>query len=139
MAELKTKPTEVDIHDYINMIENEGMRSDSFKLIDMMEDATNQKGMMWGTSILGFGKYSYKYASGREAEWMQVAFAPRKTKLVIYIMDGFKKYNELLTDLGKHKTGKSCLYIKHLSDIDMTILKEIIKQSVAYTSSKYGS
>jgi hypothetical protein len=137
MAELKTKPTAVDIHDYINMIESEVMRNDSFNLIEIMEAATNEQGIMWGTSILGFG--TYKIDSPRGGEWMRIGFAPRKTKLVIYFMDGLKKHNELLADLGKHKTGKSCLYIKRLSDIDLTVLKKIIQQSISNISSKYDS
>lgn len=87
---------------------------------------------MWGTSIVGFGSYRYKYASGREGEWPLAAFSPRKQNLTLYIMAGFKNYDTLLSNLGKYKTGKACLYINKLEDIDMPTLRELIKQSVAH-------
>jgi hypothetical protein len=85
---------------------------------------------MWGASIVGFGTYNYKYASGREGEWMEVGFSPRKANLTLYIMSGFTEYDELLAKLGKYKTGKSCLYIKNLNDVDEKVLKQLIENSI---------
>ena len=92
---------------------------------------------MWGDSIIGFGKYHYKYASGREGDWMRIGFSPRKQNLTLYIMDGFEKYSELLESLGKYKTGKSCLYIKKMQDIDINILKELVKESLIHMEKLY--
>ena len=97
-----------------------------------MKRATKANPKMWGPEIVGFGSYHYKYASGRDADWFLTGFAPRKQNLTLYIMSGFKKYNALLKKLGKHKTGKSCLYIKRLDDIDMDVLTQLIEDSVAH-------
>lgn len=129
-AELKTKLTQASVEDFINNIEDENMRTDCRKISEMMQKATGAEPKMWGASIVGFGTFTYKYASGREGEWMEVAFSPRKANLTLYIMSGFKKYDELMAKLGKHKTGKSCLYIKRLSDIDEKVLTELIESSV---------
>lgn len=128
--ELKTKKNEASVEDFINKIEDEKMREDCRKVSKLMQKATGAEAEMWGANIVGFGKYMYKYASGREGEWMEVAFSPRKANLTLYIMSGFKEYDELLAKLGKHKTGKSCLYIKRLSDVDEKVLKELIESSV---------
>lgn len=93
---------------------------------------------MWGPSIVGFGSYHYKYESGREGDWPKTGFSPRKQNLTLYIMDGFDKYDELMAKLGKHKTGKSCLYVKRLSDIDTGVLTKLVKASVAHFDKKYG-
>ena len=130
MAELKTKKTEASVEDFLNRITNESVFEDSKKIAAMMEKATGAKPKMWGASIIGFGTYNYKYASGREGEWMEVGFSPRKQNLTLYIMSGFAKYDELLQKLGKHKTGKSCLYIKNLNDVNENILKELIENSI---------
>ena len=92
---------------------------------------------MWGTAIIGFGTYHYVYASGREGDWMQVGFSPRKSALTLYIMSGFSAYDDLMKDLGKYKTGKSCLYIKKLSDIDIKVLKKLVRESVKYIKKKH--
>ncbi len=129
-AELKTKQTQASVEDFINKIEDENMREDCRKVSGMMQKATGAEGKMWGASIVGFGTYNYKYASGREGEWMEIGFAPRKANLTLYIMSGFTKYDELLAKLGKHKTGKSCLYVKRLSDLDEKVLMELIANSI---------
>ena len=129
-AELKTKKNEASVEDFLNEIADENARADCKKVAEMMEKATGAKPRMWGASIVGFGTYNYKYASGREGEWMEVAFSPRKANLTLYIMSGFKEYDELLAKLGKHKTGKSCLYIKRLSDVDEKVLMELIESSI---------
>lgn len=130
MAELKTKPTENDVVEILNTVENETKRADSFKVLDIMRDVTGHDPVMWGDSIIGFGTYRYKYASGRKAEWFLTGFSPRKQSLTLYIMSGFSEYDQLLEKLGKHSTGKSCLYVKKLEDIDMAVLRELIKLSV---------
>ncbi len=95
-----------------------------------MEEVTGEKGKMWGDSIIGFGSYRYTYASGREGDWMLVGFSPRKQNITLYIMSGFDNYQNLLDKLGKHKTGKSCLYINKTEDVDMDVLRHLVKQSV---------
>lgn len=129
-AELKTKLNDASVEDFINKIEDEKMREDCRKVSEMMQKATGAEPKMWGASIVGFGTYNYKYASGREGEWMEVAFSPRKANLTLYIMSGFTKYEKLLAKLGKHKTGKSCLYVKRLSDLDEKVLMELIENSI---------
>ncbi|CAN5622738.1 hypothetical protein BH20ACI4_BH20ACI4_21680 [soil metagenome] len=129
-AELKTKKNDQSVEDFLNEIADEQQREDAKKISEMMRKASKQEPKMRGASIVGFGTYNYKYASGREGEWMEVAFSPRKANLTLYIMSGFKEYEELLAKLGKHKTGKSCLYIKRLSDVDEKVLKELIESSI---------
>ena len=103
----------------------------------MMRAATGSRARMWGTSIVGYGSYHYQYASGREGDWMLVGFSPRKQNLVVYIMPGFDRFARLLEKLGKYKTGKSCLYIKRLADIDEAVLERLISDSVADMRSRY--
>ena len=97
-----------------------------------MKEITGEEPVMWGTSIIGFGSYQYKYASGREGEWFLTGFSPRKQNITLYIMSGFDQYDQLLAKLGKYKTGKSCLYINKINDIDTDVLKELVKQSVEH-------
>ena len=130
MAELKTKPTDGSVEDFINSVTHDQMRQDAFALVELMRQATKSEPKMWGSSIIGFGNYSYKYASGRQAEWFLTGFSPRKQNVTLYIMDGFDQYNSLLISLGKHKTGKSCLYIRRLADIDLPTLQKLVQQSV---------
>ena len=132
MAELKTKVNDGDVHAYLNSVENERRRSDSFAVLELMQEVTGHEPRMWGSSIIGFGNYRYKYASGREGEWPLVGFSPRKQNLTLYIMSGFDNYDTLLSDLGKYKTGKSCLYINKLDDVDVATLRDLIEQSVAH-------
>ena len=139
MAELKTKKTEQSVEDFLNAIADEQTRQDCFAIVKLMQKATKAKPKMWGPAIVGFGDYHYKYESGRENDWFLVGFSPCKQNLSLYIMAGFERYDELMQKLGKHKTGKSCLYIKKLADVDQKVLKELIEQSVAHFASKQAA
>ncbi len=132
MAELKTQPTDADVKAYLNRVSDERKRADSFAVLELMKDVTQAEPTMWGDSIVGFGRYHYTYASGREGDWFLTGFAPRKRELTLYIMDGFDGYDDLLVSLGKFKTGKSCLYVKRLTDIDLPTLRTLIERSVAH-------
>ncbi len=132
MAELKTQPNEQNVEDFLNNVENETKRKDSFSILEMMKEETGAEPIMWGDSIIGFGSYQYKYASGRDAEWFLTGFSPRKQNLTLYIMSGFDEYDELLDKLGKHSTGKSCLYIKRLEDVDQDVLRDLVSKSVEH-------
>ena len=140
MAELKTKPTDESVKDFINKIPDEERRADCFAVAKIMEEVTGEKPKMWDSSIVGFGSYHFKYDSGREGDWLVTGFSPRKKDLTLYIMMGFEKHPELMQKLGKYSTAKSCLYIKRLSDVHVPTLKKLIKESVkdlrAYVRSK---
>jgi len=140
MAEMKTKPTNESVKDFLNKISKEERRADCFQVAKIMEDITCEKPKMWGPSIVGFGSYHYKYDSGREGDWLMTGFSPRKENLTLYLMMGFEKRGELMEKLGKHSHAKSCLYIKRLSDIHIPTLKKLIKISLkdhkAYIASK---
>jgi hypothetical protein len=136
MAENKTKATAVDPHDFINRVEDEQKRKDSKELVRLMSDVTGKPPKMWGPTIVGFGKYRYKYESGREGEICLTGFSPRRPSLVLYIGPGLED-KVLMSRLGKHKTGKGCLYIKKLDDIDRTVLKKLVVQSVAEMRKRY--
>ena len=130
MAEMKTKPTQASVKDFLNQIADKERRDDCFAVAKMMEEITGDKPTMWGPSIVGFGTYHYKYASGREGDWPVAAFSPRKRDLTIYLMMGFEKRSDLMEKLGKHSVSKSCLYIKRLSDVHVPTLKKLIKESI---------
>ncbi len=130
MAELKTKQTRESVSEFIGALDAK-RQADCRTLVKMMKDITGAKPMMWGPSIVGFGSYHYKYASGREGDWFLTGFSPRKQNLSIYLMCAVAGSAPLLKKLGKHKTGKSCLYVKTLADIDLPTLRELIRQSVA--------
>ena len=132
MVELKTKRNKGDVEAFLNSVSDEKKRQDSFTVLEMMKQITGKEPEMWGNSIIGFGSYHYKYASGREGDWFVTGFSPRKQNLTLYIMSGFAEYNQLLSKLGKHSTGKSCLYIKKIEDVDVDVLKELVKQSVEH-------
>jgi hypothetical protein len=132
MAELKTKLTQASVEDFLNSIKDDQVRQDCWVIVDIMQKAAKAKPQMWGTSIIGFGSYRCKYASGREADWMLIGFSPRKQNITLYIMAGFEQYDEMLVQLGKHTHAKSCLYIKRLSDIHLPTLKKLIKASVQH-------
>ena len=138
MAEHKTKKNDSDIAEFLKGIDNEDRQKDCFKLLELMEQWLGETPKMWGESIVGFGSYHYKYDSGREGDWFLTGFSPRKQNLTIYITAGFKEYDEILKELGKHKTGSSCLYVKKLSDIDIDKLKILVEKSVAYMKERYG-
>ncbi|OGO63990.1 MAG: hypothetical protein A2029_06390 [Chloroflexi bacterium RBG_19FT_COMBO_47_9] len=137
MVELKTKLTDASVTDYLNAIENDQVRQDCFTILEVMQEATKAKPQMWGDSIVGFGTYHYVGASGREGDWPLTGFSPRKQNLTLYIMTGFEQYEELLSRLGKFTTGKACLYIKRLSDVDIPTLRELIQASVDYMIRTY--
>lgn len=136
MAELKTKVNETSVIDYLNTIEDDQKRADAFRLSRIMEECTGHAPKKWGDSIVGFGMYHYVYATGSEGDWPAVGFSPRKQNLTVYIMAGFDRYDELMAKLGKHKTGKSCLYLKRLSDVDTDVLRELITLSYKYITSR---
>jgi hypothetical protein len=139
MAELKTKRNKGDVTAFLNGVPDDGKRRDSFAILELMKKVTGEEPEMWGESIVGFGSYRYKYASGREGDWLLVGFSPRKQNLTLYIMSGFDEYDQLLEKLGKHTTGKACLYIKKMKDVDTDVLEEIIQKSVAHmTKSNAG-
>jgi hypothetical protein len=130
MAELKTKQNDGDVETFLNQITDKQRREDCFTVLELMKKITKAEPKMWGAGIVGFDSHHYKYASGREGDWFLAGFSPRKNNLTLYIMSGFTRYNELLAKLGKHKTGKSCLHINRLEDVDLNALKEMIEKSV---------
>lgn len=132
MAEPKTQPTDESVEDFLNAIPDEQKRADAFAVLKLMKQVTRAEPQMWGSSIVGFGRYRLKYASGREGDWPLAAFSPRKQNLTLYIMAGFEGYADLLKKLGKFKTGKACLYVNKLADVDLPTLKELVKQSVKH-------
>ncbi len=131
MAEMKTKQTEASVEDFLNLIEDNQKREDCFEIVKMMKQVTKKEPKMWGPSIIGFGSYHYKYESGREGDSLQIGFSPRKQNITLYILLGANHENPLLQKLGKHSTGKGCLYIKRLADVDKKVLQELIKESFA--------
>jgi hypothetical protein len=131
MAENKTQKSSTSVTDFLNGIEDERKRQDSFTLLEMMRQATGEEPAMWGPAIVGFGNLHYQYASGREGAWFRIGFSPRKQNLTLYVTEVFPKYEELLGRLGKHSTGKSCLYIKKLADVDQSALRELIEEAAA--------
>ena len=134
MAELKTKATNASVTDFLNSVADEQKRKDCFEIVKIMKQATKSDPKMWGPSIVGFGDYHYVYESGRENDWFLAGFSPRKQNLTLYLMSGFDRYNDLLKKLGKHSTGKGCLYIKKLADVDTKVLKELVEESVKVMS-----
>ena len=138
MSELKTRQNDGDVDAYLDSVENPRRREDARQVLTLMREITGDAPRMWGSSIVGFGSYHYTYASGREGDWPVVGFAPRKQNLVLYIMPGFAGYEALLARLGKHRTGKSCLYVNKLDDIDPDVLEELVRESVADMKRRYG-
>ena len=138
MAEPKTRPTDESVERFLAEIADEQTREDCRTIARIMKKVTKAKPVMWGPSMVGFGQYHYTYQSGREGDWFLTGFSPRKQNLTLYIMSGFKRYDTLLGKLGKHKTGKSCLYVKRLEDVDLKVLETLIKESVAHMKKAYG-
>ena len=132
MADLKTKPNDQDVNAFLNAIPNEQRRQDSFTILELMKQVTGAEPKMWGDSIVGFGSYHYRYASGREGVMPLTGFSPRKQNLTLYIMAGFDEYDDLMGKLGKYKTGKSCLYIKKIEDVDLDTLRELVERSAEH-------
>lgn len=137
MAELKTQKNDASVEAFLHTVD-ENRREDCFALLKLMEEVTGAEAKMWGSAIVGFGSYHYKYASGREGDWMITGFSPRKQNLTLYIMAGFDRYDELLAKLGKHSIGKSCLYIKRLADVDTDVLRQLVEASVAHMNATNG-
>ena len=137
VAHNKTKPTQQKVSEFIAGIEDTRKRAECRELMKLMRETTGKRATMWGASIVGFGKYHYKYASGREGDFFLTGFSPRKQALTIYIINGFEPHAKLMEKLGKFKTGKSCLYVKTLDDIDRPVLEKLVQASVAYMRKKY--
>ena len=137
MADNKTRPTKASVTEFVNAIGDHEMRADAKKVAAMMRRATGTRAKMWGPSIVGYGSYHYRYESGREGDFMITGFSPRKQALTVYIMPGFSRFSKLMSRLGKYKTGKSCLYIKRLADVDEAVLEQLVRESVAHMRTHY--
>ncbi|KKP51263.1 MAG: hypothetical protein A2281_09265 [Bacteroidetes bacterium RIFOXYA12_FULL_38_20] len=140
MAEIKTKQTNADVHEFINSFANtEQKRKDSFELVKLMQDISGFEPKMWGPSIIGFGSYHYKSdRSSQQGDWPLIGFSPRKAAISLYVYTGNSQHEHLLKNLGKFKMGKACIYIKKLSDIDLNELKNLIRESISFLEFKYG-
>ncbi|MGZ3612108.1 MAG: DUF1801 domain-containing protein [Ktedonobacteraceae bacterium] len=136
MAGNKTTPNDQDVEQFLNSIDDERKRKDSFTILELMKQVTGMEPRMWGSSIVGFGSYHYKYESGREGDMILAGFSPRKQNLTLYNMSDFEGYDDLLKKLGKHTTGKGCLYIKCLDDVDLSTLKSLIEVSFKHVKQK---
>lgn len=134
---LKTQPTDTDVDDYIANLDSEQQREDCKVLLKLMKKITKAKPVLWGNSIIGYGQYHYESKSGQKGDWPLTGFAARKQNLTVYIMQGFEPYADLMSKIGKTKNAKSCLYIKKLADIDLTVLEELITNSVNYMHATY--
>ncbi|MBI3175100.1 MAG: DUF1801 domain-containing protein [Chloroflexi bacterium] len=128
MAELKTQKTDASVEAFLNSVADEQQRRDSFAVLDLMKKVSRAEPKMWGPAIVGFGQYRYKYDSGRENDWFPIGFSPRKGNLTLYLAGGLEPQADLLAQLGKHKTGKGCIYIKKLTDVDQTVLKQMLER-----------
>jgi len=136
MAEPKTRPTTASVAAFLAAIPDENRRKDCRAVAKLMQEATGAKPLLWGTNIVGFGAYRNKLASGREDDWPVIAFSPRRNDLTVYITPGFEPFAGLMARLGKHKTGKSCLYLKRLEDVDVAVLRALIVESVKAMAKK---
>ncbi|MDT8861029.1 DUF1801 domain-containing protein [Alkalihalobacillus sp. MEB130] len=137
MYELKTKETDNSVIEFIEKVENAKKKQDAYQLLDIFAETTGYEAKMWGPSIIGFGSYHYKYASGHEGDAPLVGFSPRKTKISLYFATGDEERDSLLNKFGKHTTGKACVYINKVADIDTNVLVELIKQSVTFLQKTY--
>jgi hypothetical protein len=136
---IKTTATKSSVTEFINSVEDEQKRKDSKQIAKLMKEVTGEKPVMWGTSMIGYGSFHYKSERSRqEGDWPITGFSPRKQNLTVYIMPGFDRYDALMKKLGKYKTGKSCLYIKKLDDVDQDVLKELVSESVKFMKKKYS-
>ena len=138
MAEIKTKKTDESFAKFLNAIQDEGKRKDCFAIAEMMKDISKHEPKMWGTAIIGFGSYHYKYESGHEGDMCMIGFSPRKQNITLYISGGINNHPDLLEKLGKYKTGKGCLYINKLSDVDTDVLNKLIKAAYTHMKNKYA-
>lgn len=138
MSTLKTRQNDDSVTEFLESVDDDQRREDAFRALEIFTDVTGEPARMWGSAIIGFGEYHYVYESGREGDWMKTGFSPRKNALTLYIMSGFDRFDELMNKLGKYKTGKSCLYVKKLDDVDESVLRELIRASCDYIERKYG-
>jgi hypothetical protein len=138
MTTVKTARTTASVHRFLRTVTDDQRRADCLAVLKLMKRITRTDPAMWGTSIVGFGSYHYRYASGREGDWLLTGFSPRKQALTLYIMAGFTRYPDLMKRLGKHSTGSSCLYIKRLADVDLAVLETLIRESVRHVKATYG-
>ena len=137
MAESKTTKSDRSVEAFIESLDDDRKREESHRLVTLMQEVTGHEPAMWGESIIGFGTYHYRYASGREGDWMLTGFSPRKRALSIYVMCGFSGHEAMMARLGRHKTGKSCLYVNKLDDIDLEVLEELLRASITSLSERY--
>jgi hypothetical protein len=137
MYELKTKETDNSVIEFIEKVESPKKREDAYRLLDLFTEITGYEAKMWGPSIIGFGAYHYKYESGHEGDAPLVGFSPRKAKISLYFATGEWKREELLKDFGKHTSGKGCVYINKMADIDVKVLKELIHESIRFLNETY--
>lgn len=137
MSEAKYKPTGEDVHEFIESIDSKQKQIDSYVLLDLFKEVTGEDPQMWYPNIIGFGNYHYVYDSGRESDASYLAFSPRKAKFSLYLSTEFENKDDLLSQLGKHTTGKMCIYVNKLADIDLNILKTMLENSFAHTLNKY--
>ena len=137
MSEPKTKLNDASVVKFLASVENEQQRKDSFEILELMKAATGTEPMMWGDSIIGFGSYHFKYASGKEGDWMRIGFSPRKGKTSLYLMCGVEHEKEILDRIGKYKSGKSCFYIRRLSDVKKDVLLELIESALNKMDEQY--
>ena len=128
MAELKTQKTDASVEAFLNSVADEGRKRDSFAVLDLMKQVSRAEPKMWGPAIVGFGQYHYKYESGRENDWFPIGFSPRKGNLTLYLTGGLESQADLLAKLGKHKTGKGCIYINKLADVDQSVLRQMLER-----------
>lgn len=131
MSDQKTLPTGASVHDYIDQVEPAGRQDDARQMLQVFQDATGFEPKMWGPSLIGFGRYNYTYESGHSGSALATGFAPRKANMVVYIMPGYADFGEILSRLGRHKMGKSCLYLGRLKSVDLTVLNELIRAGLA--------
>jgi len=137
MAQNKTTANELSVAEFLSAVADENRRADCYAALELMKDVSGEEPIMWGKSIVGFGSYHYVYDSGREGDMPLAGFSPRSKNLTLYIMAGFKRYDDLMSKLGKHKTGKSCIYINKLDDIDLDVLRELVRHSIEHMKQKY--
>jgi hypothetical protein len=137
VPEPKTKKTDASVEAFLNSVADQRKRQDCFVLVDLMSEVTGSEPSMWGDSIVGFGSYPQTYSNGKVYDWPVIAFSPRKQNLTLYVMSDGEQFDELLGRLGKHSASKACLYIKRLSDVDMTVLRELIELTVAHMAQQH--
>lgn len=136
--EIKTRPTRASVEEFLGGVADEGRRAEAFKVLEMFKRVTGEEAVMWGEAIVGFGSQPIRYADGRELDWPMAGFSPRKQNMTLYVMNGSPRQPGLLEKLGPHSTGKSCLYIRRLSDVDEKVLEKVIEDAWAYEVKRGG-